>query len=181
MRSLGRMFLEHLPQDVPGGRKALLTGFGPLKDLSGRVKFSFAFGMMSKEVCASIDSLRVLRNKISHSWDANEFKSLIEGLPDQALYEVEKLLADSTNLDGNDNQELGTDAKFRTRVIWLLARVEYEALHFAEANSSQLNAQKALYGQNHPKCLNTICKIAMSASRRIATSTAQTGDSKRKA
>ena len=40
--SLGRMFLEQLPQDVPGGRKALLTGFGPLKDLSGRVEFEAA-------------------------------------------------------------------------------------------------------------------------------------------
>jgi hypothetical protein len=63
---LEEMFKREIPDGVPGGRSALMSGFGPLARLSQRLQMAFAFGWLSKDLLIELDHIRKIRNDLSH-------------------------------------------------------------------------------------------------------------------
>jgi len=63
------MFRREIPDGVPGGRSALMSGFGPLARMSQRLQMAFAFGWLSKDLLVELDHIRKIRNDLSHKWD----------------------------------------------------------------------------------------------------------------
>lgn len=55
---LEEMFKREIPDGVPGGRSALMSGFGPLARLSQRLQMAFAFGWLSKDLLIEFDHIR---------------------------------------------------------------------------------------------------------------------------
>ncbi|MDR8810148.1 hypothetical protein FEP95_05244 [Burkholderia multivorans] len=55
---LEEMFKREIPDGVPGGRSALMSGFGPLARLSQRIQMAFAFGWLSKDLLTEFDQIR---------------------------------------------------------------------------------------------------------------------------
>lgn len=53
---LEEMFKREIPDGVPGGRSALMSGFGPLARLSQRIQMAFAFGWLSKDLLIEFDT-----------------------------------------------------------------------------------------------------------------------------
>lgn len=55
---LVEMFKREIPDDVPGGGRALMSGFGPLARLSQRIQLAFAFGWLNKDLLVEFDQIR---------------------------------------------------------------------------------------------------------------------------
>ena len=87
---LKEMFKREIPADVPGGRNALLSGFGPLSRLSQRVQMAHAFGWMSKDILIELDHIRKIRNDISHKWDMNLLEAKLAQLIEGMLHPIEQ-------------------------------------------------------------------------------------------
>ncbi|HEU4826298.1 MAG TPA: hypothetical protein VFS85_07460, partial [Dongiaceae bacterium] len=83
------------------------------------------------------------------------------------IFPVDTLLLERPDLFPQLPSELEPIQTFRIRVIWMTARLSYEAPLFARSRESRLVPQKALYGPNHPARLASISELAMNACRDI--------------
>jgi hypothetical protein len=57
------MFQLFLPGDIPGGKKSMLSRFGPISGLFARIQFAFAFDMVHSDVLMALDNRETLPNR----------------------------------------------------------------------------------------------------------------------
>lgn len=164
---LKKMFNNEVPEDVPGGKSNLLGPFGPFSDLSKRLQLSFVFRILSTDLITDLNYLRTVRNKISHSWDISRFETFFENEPASKIFAIDALLEDDQKLSQNDIEKLTPIKRFRMRIVWMIARLSYEAPLFAQARRRTLDPRKALFGPNHPKRLAEISKAAKQACKKL--------------
>ena len=165
---LEEMFKREIPQDVPGGRSALLSGFGPLARLSQRLQMAFAFGWLSKDLIVELDHLRKIRNELSHKWDTALLERRLHELIEEKQTPIEEYLGDGARLPIDFHSSLHAIQRFRVRVVWLLGRVTYETRMWVPAVKANIAPPDALYGPNPPLLLREIAAVSVTFTRAIA-------------
>ena len=134
----------------------MFGGYGPLGSLSKQLQMSFAFDMITRELISDFEALRKVRNDLSHSWDVSDLVGFYKKGHATSLFPIEELLREHAN----------HLCRFRLRLVWMVARLTYEALLYAKARQAKLDPSHALYGPNRPKLLESVSKLAMEACRR---------------
>jgi hypothetical protein len=156
---LQRMYKMFLPEDIPGGKKAMLGRFGPISTLFNRIQFAFAFDMVHSDILIALDRLREHRNNVAHTWNLRLLDDFFkEPLPmmdelEEAFTEFpEKIRAGA---------KYGPETSLRLRSVWLLTRLFYETRFYPLAKMAQVSPFRALYGPNHPNVLGRITAHAI--------------------
>lgn len=161
---LEEAFKAMLPDGVPGGRGAMFSGYGPLSDLSKRIRLAYAFDVLSPDLMLELDRVRAVRNRISHDWDMKTAADVLDSPSLAAMYPVEadlrERMADTPELDGV--------AGFRVRLVWLLGRLTYEVLAYHRAKQARLSPMRALYEDGGTEWLRQVSAVCMTAARSIA-------------
>ena len=163
---LKKMYGAALPSDVIGGRKNFLGPLGPVGTLSGRIQLAQVFGLLASEITIDLDRLRTARNKISHAWDSTGHLDLIHFGSVSEVFPIETLFDRRPDVFGG-LPALNETGKFRVRVIWLIARLAYEAPLYHRAKTLRLKPAKALYGERAPKRLAVVSGLAAKASKNV--------------
>lgn len=152
-----------IPSAVPGGIAAMISGYGPLSDLSKRIKLAFAFDVLSADLMESLDHVRSVRNRIAHDWDVAKISDFHLTGRITELPPIETYLADRTH----DYPELATpldaEAAFRIRLIWMMGRLAYEAKAYHRAKEARLSPYRALYADGGTAWLGSISKVCLEA------------------
>ena len=161
------MFKEHISKDVPGGLSAIFGSYGPLSSFSSRIKLAYMFRLMSLDLIQDLDKLRKVRNQIAHGWSMSSLENFYQREPIIGLHPIEAMLTERDELAALlvQSDPLIT---FRVRLLWLLARITYEARLFAHAKRERLEPHSALYGTHKPDLLGVVSKLALSATRGLA-------------
>jgi len=162
------MFRREVPDGVPGGRGALMSGFGPLARLSQRIQMAFAFGWLSKDLLIELDHLRRIRNDISHKWDIALLERRLEELIKEKQHPMEESLGDGVRLPKDFYKSMAPIDRFRVRIIWILGRLTYEACLWVPAQNAGIVPVSVLYGANPPLMLRKIAAISVGATKTIA-------------
>lgn len=159
-------FQHALPDNVPGGKKGLFGGYGPLSSFSQRIKLAVAFNVVSPDLALELDKVRNVRNKLAHSWEVSEFDALLKDSKLATIVPVESYLAEREQFKDRVAQldELGT---LRLRLVWLVCRLAYEARSYYRCKEANLNPSKALYGNPPPGWLRSVARVSLEASKRI--------------
>lgn len=165
---LGDMFKREIPDGVPGGRNALMSGFGPLARLSQRIQMAFAFGWLSKDLLTEFDHIRKARNDLSHKWDVELLAQRMNELIQDKQTPIEQELGDDIRLPKNFHEPMPPEDRFRVRMIWMLGRLTYETRLWVPALKAGIEPTKALYGPFPPLMLKAIAAKSVSATRTIA-------------
>lgn len=164
---LEEMFKREIPNDVPGGRSSMLSGYGSLSRFSQRIQVAYAFGWMSPDILAELDKLRKIRNDVSHSWDINSVRGKLDALIDVRMIKIEEQLGDGIRLPERFWETLSKEALFRVRLIWLVGRCFYESHLFAAAIKRRLNPQLALYGETKTGLLVEVAAKCVAATKEV--------------
>lgn len=162
------MFKREIPDGVPGGRSALMSGFGPLARLSQRLQMAFAFGWLSKDLLIEFDHIRKIRNDLSHKWDIELLERRMNELIQEKQTPFEEQLGDGVRLPENFHESMQPVDRFRVRVIWMLGRLTYETRLWVPALKAGIAPEEALYGPNAPVMLRAIAAISVKATKTIA-------------
>lgn len=162
------MFKREIPEGIPGGRSALLSGFGPLARLSQRLQMAFAFGWLSKDIIIELDHLRKIRNDLSHKWDMALLECRLHELIEEKQDPIEEKIADGIRLPEKFYESMHPVDRFRIRIIWLLGRLTYETCLWVPAMNAGISQLDALYGKNPPSMLAKISIISLNATKIIA-------------
>lgn len=161
------MFLRLIPNDVPGGLAGIVGGYGPLSDLSKRIKLAYAFENISRDLIGQFDIIRKVRNRISHDWDIEPVDCMLKSIVVNGLYPVESIIneeqPDLLSFNGQEDRS----AVLRVRLIWLCGRLTYEAYLFENAKRAGLNPIEALYGDRPPLLLGKIATLCVEATQDI--------------
>lgn len=157
------VFRNALPKDTPGGVEAMLGGYGPLSDLSKRIRMAFAFDVISKELAVEIDNVRQVRNRISHDWDLKPAGTLLAHPKLAAMFPIEDELIEETE----ECDPLPPDTVFRLRLIWLAGRLTYESVAYHRAKEARLSPVRALYENGGTTWLTAVSKVCMSATKQL--------------
>ena len=165
---LEEMFKREIPDGVPGGRNALMSGFGPLARLSQRIQMAFAFGWLSKDLLIEFDHIRKIRNDLSHKWDIQLLERRMSELIEENLSPLEEHLGDGVRLPENFHESMQPEKRFRVRAVWMLGRLTYEARLWVPAVKVGIAPEQALYGPNAPVMLRAIAAISVKATKKIA-------------
>ena len=163
--TLKAVFKQTLPERIPGGIAAMLNGYGPLSDLSKRIRLAYAFNVLSPDLMEEMDRLRSARNDISHSWDVSSLDEFFTKGRLADMHRIEESLSEKDSLE-EFSGELSPLVAFRIRLIWIVARLVYEAAAYNRAKEARLRPVAALYGNPAPKWLSDVAEIALAASRR---------------
>lgn len=160
---LGEMFRREMPKDMPGERSSLFAAFGPFGSLSSRIQMAHMFQMVSADITHPLNDLRKIRNKLSHSWDHAELEGYFEDESKIRLFPIETLMSErqEAKLEREVFGKLDHLSKFRVRLIWLVTRLFYESHYFAGAIQRRVDPHLALYGEQRPRRLGEVVKIAM--------------------
>ena len=161
------MFRREIPDNVPGGRSALLSGFGPLARLSQRIQMAFAFGWLSQDLLTELDHLRKIRNDLSHKWDPTLLAKRLDELIEKKQSPIEEQLGDGIRFAQGFHTSLLPMQRFRIRVIWALGRLTYEARLWVPAANADINPVRALYGPTPPKMLRGIAAVSLNLSQAV--------------
>ncbi|WP_157649261.1 hypothetical protein [Burkholderia ubonensis] len=164
---LEEMFKREIPDGVPGGRSALMSGFGPLARLSQRIQMAFAFGWLSKDLLTEFDQIRKIRNDLSHSWDAKLLQRKMKEFIEEKQTPFEAQLGDGVRLPENFHHSMQSFDRFRVRAVWMLGRLTYEARLWVPALKAGIVPERALYGPNPPVMLREIAAISVNATKTI--------------
>jgi hypothetical protein len=165
---LEEMFKREIPDGVPGGRSALVSGFGPLARFSQRIQMAFAFGWLSKDLLIEFDHIRKLRNDLSHKWDKVLLERRMLELIEEKQIPFEEQLGDGVRLPENFHASMQPLDRFRVRSIWMLGRLTYETRLWVPAIKAGIAPAEALYGPNAPVMLRAIAAISVESTKRIA-------------
>ena len=165
---LEEMFKREIPDNVPGGRSALMSGFGPLARLSQRIQLAFAFGWLSKDLLVEFDHIRKVRNDLSHKWDIELLERRMKELIEEKQTPFEEQLGDGLRLPENFHSSMQPQDRFRVRAIWMLGRLTYETRLWVPALKADIAPEEALYGPNAPVMLRSIAAISVEATKKIA-------------
>jgi hypothetical protein len=158
-------FKAMLPEGVPGGRAALFSGYGPLSDLSKRIRLAYAFDVLSPDLMRDLDRVRAVRNRISHDWDMKPAFDLLQNSGLAELYPIEGDLGSRAQDFPELEKQVSTDAAFRIRLIWLLGRLTYEAAAYHRAKQARLSPHRALYESGGTAWLRKVAGVCMDATR----------------
>lgn len=164
---LKAMFKAEIADDVPGGKSKLFGPYGPFADLFKRLQLAFIFEMLSPELVADFDRLRETRNELSHTWDIAKLDEFFTRGRVSEVFPIETILGDRPDWFPDLTSPLCALQAFRLRMIWMLARLAYEAPLYARARHRRLNPEKALYGPNKPERLTEVSRLASVASREV--------------
>jgi hypothetical protein len=164
---LKKAFDAVLPDGIPGGKKSMLGGYGPLSDFAKRIQLGYAFDVLSKDLLADLDKVRSVRNQIAHSWQVTDLSQFFEGGRLADIHPVEELLGEREDLK-ELKRAFDSLTAFRIRMVWIMGRLVYEVAAFHRAKEARLDPHKALYGKPSPKWLVEIGRITLEATRRIA-------------
>lgn len=164
---LDEMFRREIPEDVPGGRSALFSGFGPLSRLSQRLQIAYSFGWLSSDLPGDVDKLRKLRNEISHDWDIRDLRARLDEFIVSSMSPIETHLDDGNRLPKQFYTSLDAIGRFRVRLIWMAGRIFYESILFPRAVKRRLDAAHALYGPDHPELLWIVSESCVQTTRKI--------------
>lgn len=143
----------------------MLGGYGPLSDLSKRLRMVFAFDVVSKDLVLDIDRIREVRNRVSHDWDLKSADALLGHPKLGALYPIEHDLAEFEAFVA----QLNAEQIFRVRLIWLVGRLTYEAAAYHRAKAARLSTYRALYEDGGTTWLKAISNICIGATQRMKT------------
>ena len=95
---------------------------------------------MTTDVVVDIDSIRKIRNRLSHAWDHKILSDYYEKPPISSMSAVEDILRerqDELTFDGLESMDpLST---FRIRLIWVTGRAYYETLLYPSAMKRRLD------------------------------------------
>ncbi|MCI3131494.1 hypothetical protein [Phenylobacterium aquaticum] len=162
---LKQVFLDVIPPNVPGGRAEMLSGYGPLSDLSKRIRLAHAFDVLSGDLMDAIDRVRSARNRISHDWDLSKIEEFYLNGRVSELAAVELMLAERAK----DFPELAVTfdpaSAFRIRLIWLMGRLTYEGSLYHPAKVGGLKPFRALYANGGTAWLAQMSNICMAKTR----------------
>lgn len=168
--ALKGVFKLIIPDNVPGGKTDMLGGYGPLSDLSKRIKLAHAFDVLSADLMEAIDRVRSARNRISHDWDLTKIEEFHLTGRISELPAIEAMLAERVR----DFPELAVDfdpqSAFRIRLIWLMGRLSYEASLYHAAKLGGLNPFRALYADGGTPWLSQVSKTCMEGTRAVISS-----------
>lgn len=156
-------FKAALPEGIPGGRGAMFSGYGPLSDLSKRIRLAYAFDVLSPDLMLELDRVRSVRNRISHDWDIKPVAELLASPALAAMYPVEVDLRERMA----DGPELSGEAGFRVRLVWLLGRLTYEVAAYHKAKTARLSPMRALYDDGGTDWLRQVSTVCMAAAREV--------------
>lgn len=159
--ALKDMFHAFLPSDVPGGTKNLTGGYGPLSDLSKRIKMAYAFDLLSQDLLSDVDTIRMLRNRLSHDWDMAAADAVLDHPSAAGIFPVESEL----HAVGIDQAKLDSESRFRVRLIWLIGRVHYEIHAYHIAKSERIDPSVALYEGDRNSWLDAISSLCFEATK----------------
>ena len=165
---LEEMFMREISDGVPGGRSALMSGFGPLARLSQRIQMAFAFGWLSKDLLIEFDHIRKIRNDLSHKWDIELLERRMKELIEEKQTPFEEQLGDGVRLPEDFHQSMQPLDRFRVRAIWMLGRLTYETRLWVPALKAGITPEEALYGPNAPVMLRAIAAISVESTKTIA-------------
>jgi len=164
---LKRVFKEVLPAGVPGGVTEMLGGYGPLSDLSKRIRLAYAFDVLSGDLMDALDRVRSARNRISHDWDLSQFSDFhIKGRVAE-LFPIEDHLPDRAMDFPELSSQLDQSSIFRVRLVWLVGRLKYEAEAYHLAKKVRLSPRRALYENGGTAWLASVADICMLETRAI--------------
>ena len=153
---LDQMFRREIPQNIPGGRSTLFSGFGPLSRYSQRIQVAYAFDWLSRDLLTDADKLRKLRNDVSHNWNIGDLTQKLSDFISTSMSPIEAQLDDGTRLPKEFQKALDEIALFRVRLIWVVGRLYYECFLFPRALKERLKPETALYGVDHPQLLTKV-------------------------
>jgi hypothetical protein len=163
-----QMFQREIPADVPGGRNALLNGFGSLARLSQRIQVAHAFGWLARDLLIELNKLRKLRNEISHSWDVELLAKKLNDLITAKQGRVEEALDGGNLVPKEIVQVLTPISKFRVRLVWHASRLLYESAIWVPALKAKLSPADVLYFANKPpRLLIKVTKLAADSTKQI--------------
>jgi len=165
---LEEMFKREIPDDIPGGRSVLMSGFGPLARFSQRLQMAYAFGWLSKDLLIEFDHIRKIRNDLSHKWDVELLERRMNELIEERQAPFEEQLGDGVRLPENFHESMKPVDLFRVRAIWMLGRLTYETRLWVPALKAGIVPEEALYGPNAPVMLRTIAAISVKATKLVA-------------
>lgn len=166
--ALKSVFMDVLPEDVPGGRSSMLSGYGPLSTLSERIRLAHAFNVLSQDLMMQLDAVRKVRNRVSHDWNLKSAVELLDSINLDDLYPIEHQIAEQRPDMGVTFGELERSSSLRTRLIWLAGRLTYESAAFNKAKRARLSPTKALYGNGSTKWLAEVARICADATRSVS-------------
>lgn len=164
---LKAMFKAELPDNVPGGGSALFGPYGPFSSLFNRLQLAFVFDMLSPDLVQDLDRIRQVRKNLSHSWDISAFLDFFTKGAVTDLFPIETFFAERAEKVPGFSKDIEPLKAFRVRLVWLMARLTYEAAFYPRAKRQRLHPQSALYGPNSPKRLSRISGLAMEASKKV--------------
>lgn len=168
---LVQAFTAILPDQVLGGKKSMFSGYGPLSDLAKRIKLAHAFDVLSADLMLDLDSVRSLRNRISHDWNIIQPSEVPKSQQLRDLYPIEIHFPERDNDFAELKQELNDEQILRARFVWLAGRLTYETLAYHRAKAAHVDPRKALYADGGTKLLSEISGICMTSVRKIAVKT----------
>jgi len=166
---LDQMYRREIPQDIPGGRATLFSGFGPLSRYSQRIQIAFAFDWLSRDLLTEANKLRKLRNEVSHNWDIGDLRQRLSDFISRSMSPIEAHLDDGARLPKEFHKALDEIALFRVRLMWLVGRLYYECFFFPRALKERLKPETALYGPDHPQLLTKVAGLCVDATKRVLT------------
>lgn len=164
---LEEMYKREIPEGIPGGRSALMSGFGPLARFSQRIQMAFAFGWLSKDLLIEFDKIRKIRNDLSHKWEIKLLEQRMNELIEDKQTPFEEQLGDGLHLPENFHESMGSVERFKVRTIWMLGRLTYETCLWVPALKAGISPQDALYGSNTPLMLRSIAAISVNSTKTI--------------
>jgi hypothetical protein len=165
---LKETFIAVLPSSIPGGKKGMFGSYGPLSDLSKRIKLAYAFDVLSPDLMDDLDRLRSARNAVAHSWNIKDLEDFLSEGHLADLHPIEELLVERQELAAKLPNNLTALAAFRIRLVWIVGRLVYEAAAYNRAKDARLRPTQALYGKKAPKWLIDVSRVALEATLEIA-------------
>jgi len=160
------MFKAEVPASVPGGASRQFSAYGPFSDLFRKIQLAYIFQLLSSDILADLNKLRDARNKLSHTWDASKLGDFFVSMPVKDVFPIEEMIGERKDWFPDLKQPLDPLNAFRIRIIWLLARLAYEAPLYSRAKKLRAQPQRCLYGPNRPQRLTEVARLAMEASRK---------------
>jgi hypothetical protein len=173
---LKSVFMDVLPEDVPGGRSSMLGGYWPLSTLSERIRLAHAFKVLSRDLMMQLDVVRKVRNRVSHDWNLRSAVELLDSISLDDLYPIEHQIANQRPDIRATDQELDRSSSLRTRLIWLAGRLTYESATFSKAKRARLSPMKALYGKGSTRWLAEVAQICADATRNVSSQVVTNSD-----
>jgi hypothetical protein len=164
---LATAFKNALPEGIPGGKSEMFGSYGPISDLSKRIRLAYSFDIMSQDLMMDADKVRKARNRISHDWDFSKAVDFYRSENLVGMFPLEGMLSEK-HIPNAELISSADDATiFRVRLIWLSGRLSYESSAYHLAKANRLVPVEALYLDGGTSWLQAIAKECLRATRAV--------------